>query len=366
MSEFDDRLCRTAWYERVLLALISVFSVVLALSSSAAWALERDQGSLIDAQALAYHTPCERWSFAYENDFFVPGGRDQDYTYGMSFSYHSDDISGRMHRPLELIDSWLGLDSERSKALAYEAGLYGFTPEDTSVVEPNNDDRPYASLLYFATSSERIDKQDRKVLRSQISYGVLGLDLVGQVQNEFHRWIGNEQPQGWHNQISAGGEPTARYSVALQQLIISGSHWDLRQTKSASVGYLTEASWALGLRAGHLNSRWHQFNPDMASYAEASSRTKLGKSERFFWAGVAVKARAYNAFLQGQFKESAVSYSSSELKHMLLEAWAGYTHGFENGYYLSYGVRGHSSEVRYGAGDRAVLWGGVMLGRSYL
>ena len=37
--------------------------------------------------------------------------------------------------------------------------------------------------------------------------------------------------------------------------------------------------------------------------------------------GVRVKARAYDAFLQGQFRESHVRYSTGEIEPLLAHAW---------------------------------------------
>jgi len=67
--------------------------------------------------------------------------------------------------------------------------------------------------------------------------------------------------------------------------------------------------------------------------------------------------RAYNVFLQGQFKDSAVTYSSDEVNHAIIEAWVGYTIGLSDGYSFTYSIRGHSSELKQGNGDRNVVWG---------
>lgn len=39
-----------------------------------------------------------------------------------------------------------------------------------------------------------------------------------------------------------------------------------------------------------------------------------------------MKARAYNAFLQGQFRDSDHELSANDLNVLLAEVWAGYTH----------------------------------------
>jgi len=307
---------------------------------------------------------CDRWAVGFDNDFLVPGHRDQDYTYGLSLLHISNSATPTaMALPLEWIDDRLGLD--RATRRGVEIGLYGFTPEDIENPAVNPDDRPYASLVYASTRSERIYPLTGTVISSQLTLGVLGLDVVGDLQKGLHSVLEGDAPQGWRHQISDGGEPTLRYSLARQKLLTAPTDkLEIKHTQSVSVGYITEATWGLNFRTGHLNSAWHNFHPEQASYAETSAQLNNRSVERFFWAGIAVKARLYNAFLQGQWRDSAVEYSSGDLRHIVVEAWLGYTHGFSNGFFISYGLRGHTSEIREGNGDRSVVWGGVMVGHN--
>lgn len=357
----------SAVFQPLVLGAVSTFVAFLAFSSIVATAADRDQSPIPEVAQPALGEARGRWALAYENDFFVPAGRDQDYTYGLSLSYlRQGEVSPRTHGLLNMFDKVLGVNEGDSSGYGIELGLYGFTPEDTGVIEANPNDRPYASLLYFSTSKERVNLTGQTVLTTQVSLGVLGLDLVGDIQDEFHGAIRSQRPQGWHNQISDGGELTFRYSVSLQSLLYASKGFELRQTKAASIGYLTEANWGISFRAGRLNSTWHQFSPELASYAESSSSARRSANEHFFWGGIAVKARAYNVFLQGQFRSSPVSYENDDLNHLIVEAWAGYTRSFREGYYLSYGLRGHTSEVSRGDGNRQVIWGGVTIGKNLI
>ncbi len=317
------------------------------------------------------------WSFAFDNDVLVPGSRDQDYTYGVSATLSSEtapETAWSLDTPLQWIDQhtvFSPIDWEfggQVRTYSTEIGLYGFTPENINSEAVIDGDRPYASLLYLSNSREYEGASSDTVWRSTFTVGILGLDIVGDLQNEVHAIVGSEQAQGWRNQISDGGEPTARYSVARQRLWTSGfSNVEIKTSVQASVGYLTELSYGVSVRVGHIATRWQSFNPELASYREHSVPVLVGKGfrESYFSAGIAIKARAYNAFLQGQFRDSAVEYSSDDLNHGILEAWAGYTHIFASGYRLSYTVRGHSSELKRGVGDRNVLWGGLTLTRNY-
>lgn len=321
-------------------------------------------GSHVQGDSMAESRACDRWAVGFDNDFLVPGSRDQDYTYGISVLHTSNAATaGLVARPLQWVDDVVGLDAATRRGV--EFGLYGFTPENIENAAANPRDRPYASLVYAATRSDRVYPLTGTVISSQLTLGVLGLDLVGDLQKGLHSVLDGDAPQGWRHQISDGGEPTLRYSLARQQLLSAPTDkLEIKHTQSVSVGYISEASWGLNFRTGQLNSIWHNFHPEQASYAETSAQLNNRSAERFFWAGIAIKARLYNAFLQGQWRDSAVEYGSNELRHLVVEAWAGYTHGFANGFFISYGLRGHTSEIRDGAGDRNVVWGGVMVGRN--
>lgn len=317
--------------------------------------------------------PASSWAFAFDNDVLVPGHRDQDYTYGLNLTHtgikaRTADLS--LHRSLIAIDQWWGFEHSSlatQETFSREMGAFGFTPEDISLSEANPDDRPYASLIYLSSSREQVNLVDNIAWKSTLTVGVLGLDVVGELQNIAHQITNGKEAKGWHNQISDGGELTGRYVLARQQYFDSVSeNVELKSTLQASVGYLTEASWSLSMRTGRIHSPWSSFNPELASYGEKSSYSSNAKavSEHYFWAGVAIKARAYNAFLQGQFRASAVTYEHHQLNPLLVEAWAGYTFAFKQGYRISYILRGHSSEIEEGAADRNLLWGGIIIARS--
>jgi len=317
--------------------------------------------------------PTSSWAFAFDNDVLVPGHRDQDYTYGLNFTQTGASTrvaSLALNEPLIVIDDWIGFEHSSlstQETFSREVGVFGFTPEDITVSEANSDDRPYASLVYLSSSREQVDLVDNVAWKSTLTVGVLGLGLVGELQNIAHQGTNGKSAQGWNNQISEGGELTGRYIIARQKYFASFSeNVEVKSTVQASVGYLTEASWSLSMRTGRIHSPWSSFNPELASYGEKSSYSSSAKSvsEHYFWTGVAIKTRAYNAFLQGQFRDSAVTYEHHQLNPLLVEAWAGYTFAFRQGYRISYVLRGHSSEIKDGAGDRNLLWGGIIIARS--
>ena len=339
------------------------------------WALDDERRPKAQIGSLPYREPeLSSWALAVDNDILALTGRDQDYTYGINFT-----LSGRaategwysLDRPLGWLDSLLGFEHLSPMGVhqhSIEAGFFGFTPDDIKTPAPRYGDRPYASLVYWSNSREQLDINHRVAWKSTLSVGLLGLDLVPDIQNETHSVLGGNQARGWQHQISDGGEPTARYSIARQEYLGRlFNNLEVKSTVQASVGYITEASWSLSLRGGHYQTDWSTFNPELVSYGEKSSYTssRLSVDEHYFWGGVSIKARAYNAFLQGQFRHSEVSYHHSELRPLVVEAWAGYTLAFAGGYRISYVLRGHSSEIRRGPGDRDLLWGGIIIAKTF-
>ena len=313
------------------------------------------------------------WAIAFDNDVLAPGLRDQDYTYGFNVTSTGKRAKNQwasLHRLLARLNRRIGLDAQTGTAISaskFEYGLFGFTPEEISRAEPIEDDRPYASLIYVSSTTEHYDSLREVSWQSTLTLGVMGLGIVGDIQDVVHSAAGWKIPEGWDNQISDGGEPTVRYSVSRQHLMFkSGSGLELKDTWQGSIGYITEVSWSLSTRAGKIHTPWVSFNPELTSYGEKSIPNTTAKiSEQYVWAGVSLKLRAYNAFLSGQFRRSAVTYRSDEINHAIVEAWIGYTLALTDGYSFTYSIRAHSSELKRGSGDRTVIWGGVLLSRNF-
>ncbi|SMF07958.1 hypothetical protein SAMN02745866_00590 [Alteromonadaceae bacterium Bs31] len=358
-----------AWFRPLmLLVVLGQITWVAADENHGQVSMADERYQKLDMRVPAPAVDGARWYLSFDNDLLSPKNRDQDYTYGINLGYASPEVTSWWpNEALISLDKLLGLSSKNLRGSALEAGLYGFTPSNVESSEPNKLDRPYSSLVYVATSAERMNWEKQVVLRSQFTLGALGLDAVGDVQNLTHRFTGGHEAKGWHNQISNGGEPTFRYSVARMKLLETAlPRLELKHTAAASVGYITEASWSISARVGKIATPWHSFKPESKNYAESQGAKRGRSPESYFWIGSAIKLRAYNAFLQGQFRESAVTYSHDELRPVVVEAWVGYAHEFPNGYHLNYGLRGHTSEIKEGEGDRDVIWGGVMIGRRIL
>lgn len=318
----------------------------------------------------------QAWAISMDNDLFVPTGNDRDFTAGFALTY-----SGRpglkhwqgFDDGLAALDRLHGLDAggrESSMVTpAIELGAYGFTPENIEARAVQPDDRPYASLIYLSASRINQTEGGRNAWSSAITIGVLGADVFEDAQNAVHSVTGSDKSRGWDHQISDGGELTLRYQTAYHQYWnISSPSVELKTTYFGSVGYLTEGGIALSTRSGQIASPDYRFNPELISYGERVNdiaAAPYAGRESYFWGGVALKARAYNAFLQGQFKDSDHTLHASELRPVLVEAWIGYTLSFASDMKFSYILRAQTSEIREGEGDRNLLWGGLVLSQSF-
>jgi len=307
-----------------------------------------------------------------DNDLFAGRDLDRDYTGGMAIT-----LSGTAAR-----DSLLSLDPlltridtlfERSEPAtvrhARQIGLIAFTPSDIVTDEAQQADRPYASLLFASNGRVRVDADDRGAWSTSLTVGVLGLHVSESLHNAVHEAVGSEAPQGYDHQISAGGEPTVRYTIARHKLVYADptSLVDVKTTVQGSVGFLTETSAAVSLRVGRFDTPWWSFAPELSDYIAAPTPVEsLGvQREAYFFAGARIKARAYNALLQGQFRHSDVRYAFDEIEPIVAEAWIGVMTQLFPNTELSYALHYQTAELREGKAARDTFWGGVQLAYSF-
>lgn len=310
-----------------------------------------------------------------DNDLFAAGGgSDRDYTGGLTVTLSGDgarDALLSLDPVLKHIDAlFMATDSAAEVHYARQVGLMAFTPEDITTSQPVYDDRPYASLLFVSNGRVGVDSDGRNAWISSLTVGMLGLHLAGELHSEVHELVGSEPVRGYGNQISAGGEPTAKYTLARSHLWVANpsATVDVKTTVGGSVGYLTEASAALSMRIGRFDTPWWSFAPELTDYAAApipAAQHAGHRLEMYFFTGARVKARAYNAFLEGQFRDSVVRYSSSQIEPVVAEVWVGFVTQIFERTQVSYTVNYQTSEVREGKADRDSLWGGVQLNHSF-
>ena len=286
----------------------------------------------------------------FDEHLLIDGAHDRDYagggniTLSGAFAAHDglDPILGWLDRSLPLREQNPTALPRPSHALS--AGVLVFTPGNLRQRAPIRGDRPYASLLFLSTARRYVLPSDTIAYQTNLTVGMLGLAAVGQFQSWLHRLTGSVHPRGWENQISAGGEPTLDYRFERESLLALHADpgrldYDLKLTTGASLGTITEGSLGLSLRVGRIASPWWAFSPGTDLYTEETHPSppplpRGSQSEVFFLLGVRLKARLYDAFLEGQFRHSALRDHWRELNPLLAQAWAGLEYRSPSGFII--------------------------------
>jgi hypothetical protein len=327
------------------------------------------------ADPPASETP-SRWSVIVENDALTGDTSDRDYTAGFSVALvgtAAQRIVKPNYRALEWLDKGLRVDrlhySER--AAHHENGvsmsLLMFTPDNIASPDPIPTERPYANLLELTHARFSLDSTGDVLHESSFTLGLLGSGVAETLQRGLHRVAGDAVPAGYRYQISDGGEFTARYSVVRRSLLADGGsrgRFDAQYSLEGSVGFVTEAAVGVGVRWGDLGSPWWSSPLQMAYAARTVPGAFDGRTRSaddfYLWAGLSLRARFYNALLQGQLRDNELAFASSELEPFVLDAGVGVAKRFGR-VRLGYAVRYHTREIRAGLGARPVVWAGFTI-----
>lgn len=353
------------------------WAIAALMSSLAAWSAAAQSES--DGSIAPLGTDdARRWSVHVDDDLFSFANRDRDYTGGVNFGLtgpraHDHPLS--LAPALERVDRATRFAAWRGDAAlegeAFEIGLLLFTPQNLAAPQPLHDDRPYANLLYAASSEVALDEERGAAFQSSLEIGVLGLPVAEALQRSVHELAGGIIPRGYSHQISDGGEPTFMYSVSRYRLLGRGSYrghpYSLRFGAGASVGYLTEGNLEITLRS---DAPWWSSSAATADYAGhpaigSPRRLAHGRPRFQLEAGAKVHARLYNAFLEGQFRHSDVVYTRHDLEPLLVDLWVGATMVFPRGLAVSYTIRHQTEEIDRGRGARSFAWGSIGVAQSF-
>ena len=317
------------------------------------------------------------WRINTDNDLLTGQTTDRDYTGGLALT-----LSGRRVQEYPVsIDTWRaaidGLISfphlyDSAETMFFHSQQYGmalFTPEDISSVAPVYDDRPYGSLFYLSNTEFSVTPDKETAYISMLTIGFLGLDLAEDVQNGLHSITDSDVPNGWQNQVSSGGEPTAMLTYGVQNNLFSSNTQQLKLEYEANLGFITDVNTGVSWRWGRIHSPWWAFNPYQSKYMQQSmpvfsSDKSEHKNELYLWAGGRLNFRIYNALLQGQFRHSEVTVSNDDMERMVAEYWFGVTGEIAKKYYASIFVRGHTDEFK-GVNARNAAWVGLVFSRAY-
>jgi len=309
------------------------------------------------------------WTVNFENDAII--GRDQQFTGGGSveltgrraaeFPWSLDPVLGFINR----LTGFGRLGNPATQRHGFSAGLAVFTPDDLEDPDPIQDDHPYASLLTMGNTRQTVDRANDVRYKSSFFLGILGTDAGEFMQDVFHEVVGSTDPQGWDNQISDGGEPTLLYRVSRQKLIDQGStgggrSFDWRYDTAGTAGFITDVSIGTSVRWGRIGRRWWTFDPASSEYLDLGgplyTSAEVKPREWFVWFGAKGRLRLYNALLEGQFRDSEVTFSRDELDVVIGEIATGVTADiFDTNLRASFEIRARTRELPGGAGDEPIF-----------
>jgi len=318
------------------------------------------------------------WAVYVDNDFFL--NTDEGYTGGIAVSFSGRRVTEygfSLDPALQTINRWLGVARlydapEAQRRHSMEFGMSAFTPRTLTDPAPIFDDHPYACLVFMNNAEQVVLEQSGTVYQTSFTLGLLGTSLCEAVQKSLHNVVGDEKPRGWDHQISDGGEPTFRWTLSREQLLVRGAGNGRRQELAGiletAVGYTTHVGAGLSWRWGRIRSPWWSFTPRNAEYinlgspAARTSTTANEPGEFYVWAGAMLRYRLYNAILQGQFRDSDVEFSRSDLNPLVNEVWIGVTKELANRLQVSFVLRARSRELK---DISSTSWGGVILRRAF-
>ncbi|SIO17127.1 hypothetical protein SAMN05443662_1640 [Sulfurivirga caldicuralii] len=119
---------------------------------------------------------------ATENDLLA--GRDGHYTGGLDVGWHAGACR------------WL----DRDWVQVFQLKGLVFTPLNTQTVPPPDDDLSYAGVLVL--NGVLFQQQHGRLNMLGVQLGWLGPSTrMGEIQNQIHRWVGNDVLRGWHYQL---------------------------------------------------------------------------------------------------------------------------------------------------------------------
>jgi hypothetical protein len=235
-----------------------------------------------------------------ENDMLA--GTDRYYTNGFKLGFG---VPFPALRDFFNISATFALDIFSDPQASHNFGLFVgqniYTPRDITVEAPQLFDRPWAAWLYLGGVAQRVN--GNRMDTAEVDIGVVGPPALGkQVQSNWHRLIGVEQPRGWDNQSPSEFAFSLAY---LQKRKYGNPYADVVPHAGFTLGTVMTLVRAGGtVRVGH---NMTGFGPDTIEPGGAMLQNTRREHEgpgrpRYEWygfAGVDVRYVAHNIFLDG-------------------------------------------------------------------
>ncbi len=237
-----------------------------------------------------------------ENDLFG-GGTDQYYTQGVQVTFVPKD-KWEPEWFKDLMDMIPGVNLDGNSTYVVALGQQMFTPEDTTLPNPDATDRPYAGWL-FGSVGAIVEKPDSHLLQNvSLDLGIVGpASLAGYPQRRWHSLIGVGLPRGWGKQLHNEPGIMLSYQARLRQPILEPQHFlelDVTPTAGVALGnVLTQASVGASIRLGQnlgLTYGAPFIRPSLPAAAIVRAKGQFGWN---LFAGIEGRAVARNIFLDG-------------------------------------------------------------------
>lgn len=278
-----------------------------------------------------------------DEDLLSGMAQDADYTGGIALAFAVDRAEDRRYE--------------------FEVGGAAFTP--LAITDPDvvAHDRPYAGLIYISGALDQLE--EHRAATTTLTVGVLGLPWIATVQRRVHRAMGSDRPRGWQHQISDGGEPTLRLSHERRWLSepmeLAGGRAQWLYRVGAGVGFLTDLNFGLAARFGRFSDPRWDLHSSPTGLGDRAAFGRAAEHDRFLYATLSVRVPAYDAFLQGQFRDSDVTVPSRDRRYLVPAASLGGVLGLSRGRNLHYFIRAQRSDIRLAERSETAVYGGVSL-----
>jgi hypothetical protein len=289
-------------------------------------------------------------SLTHDNDLIYELGTrrqnyDRNYTGAFSLTLYGDGVHQlHLDMPLRAINRLLGAralralrDSTRTHFYSVSLLGSGFTPDSLNTPDPIPNDRPYSSLIGVSVRRVSVSPKDYKsALTTELVVGMLGLNGAKAIQTKIHELLRDPPqkpepylPEGWHNQISHGGEPTALYRVGWNHFLFgdapqpkSQKHFQAAAGLAGTIGYYTTLAADMGFRLGTFQSEFWEYTSSTTSTANQNlgqNGHRGSRMEYFLYSNIRPRATIYNALLQGQFRQTRLRISSRNIERLQIE-----------------------------------------------
>jgi lipid A 3-O-deacylase len=243
------------------------------------------------------------WRFNYENDFFTK--TDRDYTQGVLLEWVNPrlrrfPLSGLLWRPKNsMVDYGISIEDD-----TYTPNLY-----DKTAIQFG--DRPFADALFLKTFliAKNGDRKER--VSTQLSTGLIGPAAGGQgMQQSIHRWLHDEQPHGWPNQIR--NDIVLNYQVNYEREFYNyKEHLSLATFNSIRLGTLSDK-----LTTGLTSMLGNFYSP-----FRTGGQVPAKRIQYYVYDQLSLNAVGYDATLQGGLFDRSNPYTvpTGEINRVTLQ-----------------------------------------------